>query len=233
MKSTNPKLFAGIVGAASLLLVFTASSTPVKASNTFDKSEISGPTGYFKSNKARFAFHWKYLKTKKGVQTILIFGDFNKPELQIGMPVLNNISKDRTTFTSQYKFVNTKGKLLNQKYYFPIKKLSNNSYQVHLAYHNGGRVPSANGKSYIFTKTAKSPAKIYANKYSAQTLKKQYTTQLEKSANKQYKKAKAAGKNVANPATNKQVQKRIKAKVNSAVKKSVKQIIQGFNYDVK
>lgn len=233
MKSKNTHFLAGILAAASLLFTLTALQTPTQASDTFDKSEISGPTGYFKSDKAQFAFHWKYLKTNKGVQTILIFGDFKKPQLQIGMPVLNNISKDRTTFTSQYKFVSTKGKLLNQKYYFPMKKISDNAYQVHLAYHNGGRVPSANGKSYIFTKTSKSPAKTYANRYSANSLRKTYTAQLEKSANDQYKKEKAAGKNVANPATNKAVQRRIKTKVNVAVQKSVKQIIKGFNYDVK
>ncbi|PAL01154.1 hypothetical protein B8W96_03160 [Lentilactobacillus parakefiri] len=233
MKRNDLKRLTGTLAAASILFTLSAAASPARAADTFSKDEISGPTGYFKSDKAQFAFHWKYLKTSKGVQTVLVFGDFNKPQLQVGMPTLNNISKDRRTFTSQYKFVSTKGKLLKQVYYFPLVKLSDTTYRVHLAYHNGARVPSANGKAYTFTKTSKSPAKSYANKYAAKSLKKQYTAELEKSVQKQYQKEKAAGKNVSNPKTNKTVQKRIRNKVNNAVKKSVKQIIKGFNYNVK
>lgn len=234
MKQLDKKLIGTTLGVASLLLTMTIiGTTPTHAADTFAKNEISGPKGYFKSDKAQFSFYWKYLKTNKGVQTILIFGDFKQPQLQIGMPVLNTISKDRKTFTSQYKFVSNKGKLLNQKFYFPIIKLSDATYQIHLAYHNGARVPSATGKAYVFTKTSKSPATTYANKYSKPSLTKQYTAQLEKSAEKQYRQQRAKGKNVANPAKNKTVQKKIKAKVNSAVKKNVKQLIKGFNYDVK
>ena len=167
MKQLDKKLIGTTLGVASLLLTMTIiGTTPTHAADTFAKNEISGPKGYFKSDKAQFSFYWKYLKTNKGVQTILIFGDFKQPQLQIGMPVLNTISKDRKTFTSQYKFVSNKGKLLNQKFYFPIIKLSDATYQIHLAYHNGARVPSATGKAYVFTKTSKSPATTYANKYS-------------------------------------------------------------------
>lgn len=230
MKLINPKLIASILGTASLVFTLTAFPTATQASDTFSDSEISGPTGYFKSSKAQFAFHWKNLKTDSGVQTILIFGDFHKPQIQLGMPSLNNISKDRKTFTSEYKFISSKGKLLTQKYYFPIKKLSDNSYQIHLAYHDGARVPSANGKSYVFTKSATSPAKSYAHKYSAKVLKKEYTLQLQASSEKQYRKEKAKGKSVSDPATNKTMQKKIAKRANAAVAKSVKQIIKGFNY---
>ncbi len=95
MKQLDKKLIGTTLGVASLLLTMTIiGTTPTHAADTFAKNEISGPKGYFKSDKAQFAFYWKYLKTNKGVQTVLIFGDFKQPQLQIGMPVLNTISKD-------------------------------------------------------------------------------------------------------------------------------------------
>lgn len=232
------KRFKAFLGITTIALGFGFSWSTLKpaittqAATQFSSKDISGPNGYFKSAKAQFAFHWKYLRTNRGIQTILIFGDFKTPQLQIAVPVLNRLSTNKKTFTTNYKMVNSKGKMLKQKYYFPIKQLSANRYQIKLARYKNGRVPSAKGKTYVFTKTNTSPAKSYAYKYSAKSLKAQYTKQAEQNTEKQYKAAKKKGENATDPSKSPSTQKQIKSNVASATKKSVKEIIKGFNYDV-
>ena len=209
--------------------IYIAAQTPTYASTQFSKSEISGPSGYFSSKKAGFSFYWKNLKTNRGIQTMLVYGDFKAPQLQIAVPTLNKLSKDKHTFLSNYKMVSSKGKLLKQQYYFKMKKLSSTKYQVKLACYNGGRVPSAKGKSFTFTKTKKSPAKSFASAYSKPAFMKKYTDELNQSAQKQYEEQKAKGQNVQDPSTSSEVQSEVKQKATEATNKSLKQFINGFN----
>lgn len=212
------------------LLTFTLLLPNSSASTTFSSGDISGPSGYFKSARAQFAFHWKNVKTKQGIQTVLIFGDFQKPQIQTAIPTGNKISANKKTFYSTYRLINSNGKLQPTETSFKIIQLGKNRYQVHIATTGTGRIAKSGGKSYTFTRTKTSPAKTYANAYSKRVLNQRYTNQLNANLEKQYQAAKQKGENIKDPATDPDIQAKVKSTAATATARSIKNIIKAFNY---
>lgn len=230
MKLTTSLITKSLVLATlSVGLAFTETGTlsNTHAASTFSSKDISGPSGYFSNSKLGVAFHWKNMRTSSGVRTILVFGDFKTPQFKIGQPVNNTLSKNKRTFNASYKMINN-SKLSKKNAHFKLLKLSATKYRVKLTKYQHGYIPSNSGKTYTFTLTKKSPAKSLANKFARPTLSKQYKTQMEKNLQEQYKKAKAAGKNVQDPTTDSDLQAKVTSTVNTQVNKTVKQIVKIF-----
>ncbi|KRK47660.1 hypothetical protein FC96_GL002384 [Secundilactobacillus kimchicus JCM 15530] len=239
MFKTNAKrrhLF--LVAAATLSLGFVSlashpTQTQAASSKTFSASQTAGLTGYYSSTKAGYAFHWKYLQSSKGIQRVLIFGDFKKPTVMVAVPTkLASQSKDKRTLKFTVKTANSKGKLSKTNYSFYIKKQSATQFTVKLKSYSTGKLPSTSGTAYRFTRTSSSPATKLTNEWTRDALTKTYTKQVNANVEKQYQEALAAGKKVADPKTDATTQAKIKSTVDSAADKGVKQVIKNFNYNV-
>ncbi|EHO46647.1 hypothetical protein [Lentilactobacillus kisonensis] len=219
---------ATTVVAGGLALISSTPTTTVQAANTFASSEVSGPSGYFYNSKIGLAFHWRNLKTNRGVQTIMVMGDFKTPKLTTGLPIGNSISKDKRTFTANYKQLTNKNKLTKTNYQFNLRKLSTNKYQVKVAKYGNSRLPSNKGKNYTFYRTKKSPAKSLATKFTRPTLEKALKKQYDQNVEAQYQKAKAAGQNVKDPATDPAIQKQRQQYITTGINSYIKQIVKAF-----
>ncbi len=229
-KSLTRALILGVATWGGLQLSNAHLPLTASASTVFSTSEVtSGPTGYFYSPKAQFSFYWKTLKSKQKRQTVIVLGDFKTPSLRVLYPVTNHLSKDQTTFTVNYRMINSKGKLGTQEYYFPIQKLTAKTYRVKLGLYKKGQIPNSNGQSYTFQKSKTSPANHFAWKYTYVNLKKRFQSQLMNQALKQYSVQKAKGKQVANPSGNTTVKKQINRKASAAASKTARQMIKGFS----
>lgn len=211
-----------------LALVGSTPDTTAHAANTFASSEISGPSGYFHNSKIGVAFHWKNIKTSNGVQTMMIIGDFKTPKFTTGIPVGNKISKNKRTFTANYRQITSKSKLTKTTYSFNLYKLSTNKYQVKISKSGNGQLPSNKGKKYTFYRTKKSPANSLANKFSRPALEKEFKQQYDQNLQQAYQKAKAEGKNVKDPATDPAVQKQEQEAIQTNTDKYIKQLVKAF-----
>ncbi|MFD1124791.1 hypothetical protein ACFQ22_05350 [Lentilactobacillus raoultii] len=218
------KFITGGIVLGTLFLGVFQSPTISHASNTFSKNEVSGPSGYFANDTKGVAFHWKNIKTNSGIHTVIFFGDFNTPKIQLGIPLKNSLSANKRTLTSKYQLSSTK-----KTRSFKLTKLSQTKYRVKLAKIGQSYLPSTSGKTYTFTKSAKSPASRLANRHTRPVLLKNYERQLNNNLQKQYQKQKAAGKNIKDPATDTEVQAKVKQVAQKATNKSLKQIVQAFN----
>lgn len=235
LKSTSRRAVVAAVAAAAIggAAVFATTTDAHAASNKFTTSQTAGLTGYYSSSKAGYAFHWKYLESSKGIQRVLVFGDFKKPNVFIAVPTkLATQSKDKRTLKFTFKTANSKGKLSSTNYTFYIKKQSATQYTVKLKSYSKGKLPSTKGTAFRFTRTTKTPATTLANKWTKPALNKIYKKQVDANVEKQYKEDLAKGKNVANPKTDAATQAKVKSTVDEATTKGVKQIIKNFNYNV-
>ncbi|GAT17850.1 hypothetical protein [Secundilactobacillus silagei] len=135
--------------------------TTAKASTTFS----SIPSGHFQSSKAHYAFHWQTMKSGKNKGQVLVFGNFDKPSVQLGVPNKYKLSKNHRTLTTYYRLMSSKGKLEKTTYRMDVYKYSSSKYRVKLNQYKAGLLPSSKGSAYTFNVTKKSPAQNYATKY--------------------------------------------------------------------
>ncbi len=204
--------------------ILFAGTTNSQAAKTKDPIDTSG---FFTSDKAAFAFHWENIKTNNGEKNVIIFGDFQTPILEVGYPTLVKYNKD--TATINYQLTDIKGNLLAPIHTFTVKKTGSNSFKVYLDSFQTGRLPSTKGNSYTFSKTKTSPAEVYANKYSAGPLNKEFTNKLDAVVEAEYKASLEKGENVKDPASDPNVQSSITKNAADATAKAVEQMIVGFN----
>lgn len=224
MKKTV-QLITAILTTVILSLSLEVIGTTVHAAKTFSKAEASRPVGYFSNSKIGVAFHWKSVRTKSGVKSALIFGDFKAPRLTGGYSLGNQLSKNKRTLTVYYKKINTKSQLSKTTYHFTLYKLSSRKYQVKVS----NQLPSNHGQKYTFYKTKKSPAKSLANKFSKPVIQKKYKKLLDQQLQKAYQQAKATGQSVQDPATDPQIQQRERATIKVATNSYLKQLVKSFS----
>ncbi|KRL76993.1 hypothetical protein FC17_GL001448 [Secundilactobacillus paracollinoides DSM 15502 = JCM 11969] len=197
-KSVLIKGFIAAVATLGIGLGSTALAQPqtAQASTKFSKSELQGPTGYFKSDKAGYAFHWTKIKVSNGghVRAIMM-GDFKAPQLAMVVPVKNSFSKTMRTLYVTYHTISN-GKVGKTNYKLSIYKKTSSTYSAKLTKYKSGRAVNIKGTTYTFTKTKSSPAKSYVNTYTKPIFQKSLQDQYEAAVQKQYQDYLAKGENV-------------------------------------
>ncbi|MDM7515842.1 hypothetical protein QUF07_03850 [Lentilactobacillus sp. TOM.63] len=173
-----------------LALAGSTTAATAHAANTFASSEISGPSGYFYNSKVGVAFHWKNIKTSNGVQTMMIIGDFKTPKFTTGIPVGNKISKNKRTFTANYRQITSKSKLTKTTYSFNLYKLSTNKYQVKISKSGNGHCQAIKGRSIPSTEQRRALPIHLPTSFLNQHWKKNSSSNMIKTSNKLTKKQK-------------------------------------------
>lgn len=200
-----------------------------QASTKFSKSELQGPTGYFKSDKAGFAFRWTKIKVSNGGHVrAIIMGDFKAPQLAMVIPVKNSFSKTRRTLYVTYHTVSN-GKVGSKNYKLYLYKKTSTTYSAKLTKYKNGRAVNTKGTTYTFTKTKTSPAKSYANLYTKPIIEKSVTDTENAYVEKQYQDALAKGENMEDPAEDSDLQAKIKDAVTTETTKEINTFINSFN----
>lgn len=188
------------------------------ASSVFTKTDVKGPTGYFKSAKAGFAFHWKNVKTSSGTARVIVMGDFKAPQVAVMMPTKNTITNNRTKFTANFRTVSSTGKVGSKNYKLYLYKKSSTKYTAKLTGYRDGRAVSTKGTTYTFTRTTKNPATSYASAYTKPIVTKLFTT----AANTE---AKSQNEDI----TNASYKAALKKAAASYATKTAKQVVTAFN----
>lgn len=188
------------------------------ASSVFSKTDVKGPTGYFKSDKAGFAFRWANVKVKSGTARVIIMGDFKAPQVAVMLPTKNTITNNRTKFTARFHTLSSAGKVGAKNYYLYLNKKSSTTYTAKLTNYRNGRAVSTKGTTYTFTRTTKNPASTYANKFTKPTITKVFTT----AANTE---AKAQKTDI----TDSDYQAALKKAANTYATKVAKQVVTAFD----
>ncbi|KRM73829.1 hypothetical protein [Secundilactobacillus collinoides] len=200
-----------------------------QASTKFSQSELQGPTGYFKSAKAGYAFRWTKIKVgNSGHIRAIIMGDFKAPQLTMVIPVKNSFSKSHRTLNVTYRAVSN-GKIGSKNYKLSLYKKTGSTYTAKLTKYKDGRAVNVKGTTYTFTKTKTSPAKSYASAYTKPVIEKLLTNQYNAYVEKEYQDDLAKGENVEDPAESSDLQTQIKDKVATETTKEIKQFVDAFN----
>ncbi|WP_054653687.1 hypothetical protein [Secundilactobacillus silagei] len=130
--------------------------TTAKASTTFS----SIPSGHFQSSKAHYAFHWQTMKSGKNKGQVLVFGNFDKPSVQLGVPNKYKLSKNHRTLTTYYRLMSSKGKLEKTTYRMDVYKYSSSKYRVKLNQYKAGLLPSSKVQPIHLTLLKSHPLRI-------------------------------------------------------------------------
>lgn len=162
--------------------VLTPSVASAKTTPKFANRDLQS---YYKSAKAKSAFHFETLKASKNSKksaTVLVMGDFGSvPNVKYGALTSMKLSKNSKVLTLKYKLLNFKTKsgktttaLSKKAYTFKLTKKSTNKFTAKLTGTKANRRLANKGKTYTYTRTKTNPAKAYAKKYVQPTMYKKY-----------------------------------------------------------
>lgn len=170
------------LGTVSGVLTPSVASAKTKVTGTFANRDLQS---YYKSAKAKSAFHFETLKAGKNSKktaTVVVMGDFGSvPNVKYGALTSAKYSKNKKVLTMKYKLVNFKTKngktttsLAKKAYTFKLTKKSTNKFTAKLTGKKANRRLANSGTTYKYTRTKTNPAKAYAKKYVKPTMYKQY-----------------------------------------------------------
>lgn len=166
----------------------TQQPTVAHASSKFAKKDLQNPSGYYYTNKGRYAFHWQNKKSGHKTYHYLVMSDFKAGIVYTGSISYHQISANRRTFTTTFRLLDNGGKLTSTKYKFGLYKLSNSKYRVKLYNSGSRRLVSNHGTTYAITRTTKNPFTRMFNAYTKKSLKADINKVLTERYNDGYSK---------------------------------------------